>query len=80
LAYDRDGRRSRRPDIGLPGLSGYEIARALRADARTRRATLVALTCDGFRPILRRERAFCRLAGRWHEGAEVAHPVLGLTV
>ncbi|HEY2747757.1 MAG TPA: response regulator, partial [Polyangia bacterium] len=31
-------------DIGLPGLSGYEVARRLRADGVTARARLVALT------------------------------------
>jgi signal transduction histidine kinase/DNA-binding response OmpR family regulator len=34
-------------DIGLPGLSGYEVARRLRQDATTRGATLVALTGYG---------------------------------
>jgi len=31
-------------DIGLPGMNGYELARALRADPATRRIRLVALT------------------------------------
>ncbi|MCD6077754.1 MAG: hypothetical protein K0R89_1692 [Ramlibacter sp.] len=31
-------------DIGLPGISGYEVAEALRAEARHSRMTLVALT------------------------------------
>ena len=31
-------------DIGLPGMSGYEVAEALRADARLADITLVALT------------------------------------
>jgi len=31
-------------DIGLPGLSGYDVARALRGDPRTTRAVIVALT------------------------------------
>jgi CheY-like chemotaxis protein len=31
-------------DIGLPGMSGYEVARALRADAYCGDAVLVALT------------------------------------
>jgi CheY-like chemotaxis protein len=31
-------------DIGLPGMDGYAVARALRADAATRDVTLVALT------------------------------------
>ncbi|MFD0669752.1 hybrid sensor histidine kinase/response regulator [Ramlibacter sp. MAHUQ-53] len=34
-------------DIGLPGMDGYELARHLRADPRTRRATLIALTGYG---------------------------------
>ncbi|MBK7401680.1 MAG: response regulator [Myxococcales bacterium] len=31
-------------DIGMPGMSGYEVAQRLRADATQRRALLVALT------------------------------------
>ena len=31
-------------DIGMPGMDGYEVARALRQDERTRHAMLVALT------------------------------------
>ncbi|HZX79517.1 MAG TPA: response regulator, partial [Lysobacter sp.] len=31
-------------DIGLPGMSGYELAARLRADARSARTRLVALT------------------------------------
>jgi CheY-like chemotaxis protein len=31
-------------DLGMPGLSGYEVASRLRADERTRNAILVALT------------------------------------
>jgi PAS domain S-box-containing protein len=31
-------------DIGLPGIDGYQVARALRADPKTRDARLVALT------------------------------------
>jgi CheY-like chemotaxis protein len=31
-------------DIGMPGLSGYEVARAVRADAVVGRLTLVAIT------------------------------------
>jgi CheY-like chemotaxis protein len=34
-------------DLGLPGLSGYDVARALRADPETSRARLVALTGYG---------------------------------
>jgi signal transduction histidine kinase/ActR/RegA family two-component response regulator len=34
-------------DIGLPGMNGYELAGVLRADARTKRACLVALTGYG---------------------------------
>jgi signal transduction histidine kinase len=42
-------------DIGLPGLDGYEVARHLRQSARTRDATLVALT--GYGQASDRERA-----------------------
>lgn len=31
-------------DIGLPGMSGFDVARALRADERTARCVLIALT------------------------------------
>ena len=31
-------------DIGLPGMDGYQVARALRADPRLARTTLIALT------------------------------------
>jgi signal transduction histidine kinase len=34
-------------DIGLPGLDGYGVARALRADPRTARACLIAITGYG---------------------------------
>lgn len=34
-------------DIGLPGLDGYEVARRLRADQRTRGAYVIALTGYG---------------------------------
>ncbi len=34
-------------DIGLPGIDGYQVARALRADARTAGALLIALTGYG---------------------------------
>jgi PAS domain S-box-containing protein len=34
-------------DIGLPGMTGYEVARALRADERLRGTVLVALTGYG---------------------------------
>lgn len=34
-------------DIGLPGMSGLELARRLRQDPRNRRATLIALTGYG---------------------------------
>ena len=42
-------------DIGLPKMSGYELAEALRADARTRSIALIALTGYGRGPD--RERA-----------------------
>jgi CheY-like chemotaxis protein len=31
-------------DIGLPGMSGYEVARQLRADSRFSRTVLIAVT------------------------------------
>jgi CheY-like chemotaxis protein len=34
-------------DIGLPGLSGYDVVRQLREDPRTRGATIVAVTGYG---------------------------------
>jgi signal transduction histidine kinase len=34
-------------DIGLPGIDGYEVARRLRADSRTRAIRLIALTGYG---------------------------------
>lgn len=34
-------------DVGLPGMSGYEVARALRQDATTRSARIVAVTGYG---------------------------------
>ena len=34
-------------DIGLPKMDGYELAAALRADARTRGVVLIALTGYG---------------------------------
>jgi CheY-like chemotaxis protein len=34
-------------DIGLPGLDGYAVARALRGDAATRGARLIAITGYG---------------------------------
>ena len=42
-------------DIGLPGMSGYELARALRAAAGARAPRLVALT--GYGTALDRARA-----------------------
>jgi signal transduction histidine kinase len=42
-------------DIGLPGMDGYEVARKMRADARTRHIRLVALTGYGLQED--RERA-----------------------
>jgi CheY-like chemotaxis protein len=34
-------------DIGLPGMNGYDLATAIRADASLQRVVLVALTGDG---------------------------------
>jgi two-component system CheB/CheR fusion protein len=44
-------------DIGMPGLNGYEVARRLRADARFRDVTLVALTGYGQQEDFERSRA-----------------------
>jgi PAS domain S-box-containing protein len=44
-------------DIGMPGLSGYEVARRLREDPRFKNATLVALTGYGQEEDLLRSRA-----------------------
>ena len=41
-------------DIGLPTMNGYELAGALRADPRTRRVVLIALTGYGRGPDRRR--------------------------
>ena len=41
-------------DIGLPTMDGYELAAAMRADPRTRRTVLVALTGYGRGPDRRR--------------------------
>jgi CheY-like chemotaxis protein len=43
-------------DIGLPGMSGYDVARAIRADARTARCLLVALSGWGQEADRRRSR------------------------
>jgi CheY-like chemotaxis protein len=34
-------------DIGLPGMSGFEVARALREDPATARARMIAVTGYG---------------------------------
>jgi len=41
-------------DIGLPGIDGYELARRLRAESRTRAAHLIALTGYGRAPDRKR--------------------------
>ena len=41
-------------DIGLPGMNGYELAAALRAEPRTRSIALIALTGYGRAPDRRR--------------------------
>ena len=43
-------------DIGLPGMSGYDVSRALRADARTSHCLLVALSGWGQDADRRRSR------------------------
>jgi PAS domain S-box-containing protein len=43
-------------DIGLPGMDGYEVAKALRATPETARARLIALTGYGQAEDLRRSR------------------------
>jgi CheY-like chemotaxis protein/anti-sigma regulatory factor (Ser/Thr protein kinase) len=44
-------------DIGLPGMDGYEVARALRADAQVRHVHLIALTGWGAEDDRRRAMA-----------------------
>ena len=44
-------------DIGMPGMDGYAVAKALRGDPRTRHAVLVALTGWGADDDLARTRA-----------------------
>ena len=44
-------------DIGLPGMDGYSVARALRAHARTRAVRLIALTGYGHEENRREARA-----------------------
>jgi PAS domain S-box-containing protein len=44
-------------DIGLPGISGYEVAKQLRADARFQRTVLVAVTGWGSEADRERSRA-----------------------
>ena len=43
-------------DIGLPGMNGYDLARALRADPRAHGVRLVALTGYGRAPDRQRAR------------------------
>jgi CheY-like chemotaxis protein len=43
-------------DIGLPGIDGYEVARRLRAEPRTRSIMLIALTGYGLEDDRRRSR------------------------
>jgi CheY-like chemotaxis protein len=43
-------------DIGLPDLDGYEVARRLRADPRTRDAVIIAITGYGREEDLKRSR------------------------
>lgn len=43
-------------DIGLPGLDGYEVAAALKADEETRSIRLIALTAYGTPDDQRRSR------------------------
>ena len=43
-------------DIGLPGMSGYDVARQLRADARFSRTLLIAVTGWGGADDRRRSR------------------------
>lgn len=43
-------------DIGLPGLDGYEVAAALKADSETSSIRIIALTAYGTPDDLRRSR------------------------
>jgi len=43
-------------DVGLPDMDGYEVARRLRADPRTRDVLIIAITGYGREEDLRRSR------------------------
>jgi CheY-like chemotaxis protein len=57
-------------DIGLPGMSGYELARRLREMPETRRALFIALTGYG----QREDRALATEAGFHHHFIKPADP------
>jgi signal transduction histidine kinase/ActR/RegA family two-component response regulator len=59
-------------DIGLPGLNGYALARALRANAATSPAVLVAVTGWG----QERDRQLAREAGFDHHMVKPVEPAL----
>lgn len=60
-------------DIGLPGISGYEVARRLRDNPELRKTFLVALTGYGQAEDLRRAKE----AGFDHHLVKPANPALG---
>jgi two-component system CheB/CheR fusion protein len=59
-------------DIGLPGLDGYEVARSLRQQHRTAKATLVALTGYG----QEEDRRLAREAGFDHHLTKPVDPAV----
>jgi two-component system CheB/CheR fusion protein len=59
-------------DIGLPGLDGYEVARSLRQQRRTAKATLVALTGYG----QEEDRRLAREAGFDHHLTKPVDPAV----
>src|SRR5262249_41884501 len=64
-------------DLGLPGMSGYDVAAALRGDPRTRSIALVALS----RPGSEADHQRCQAAGLRGLLVKPVHPaVLGSTL
>jgi CheY-like chemotaxis protein len=59
-------------DIGLPGMSGYEVARQLRADSQFKKLIIAAMT--GYGQTEDRQRS--REAGINHHLTKPANPML----